>query len=345
VRLDTGMAAEDLWKEPAELSGLHSLATDTTRIQTNSPRDLPMSFIDALRNVFLPPSRVRRVCEGVRERSVQCIGPHGLHRMAYTEWGDPDNPKVLVCVHGLTRNGRDFDLLAQALRDEYRVVCPDVAGRGRSDWLGVKTDYGFPLYVSDMVTLIARLNVDTVHWLGTSMGGIIGMLLAGQPHTPVSRLVLNDVGPVITAASLRRIGEYVGRAPKFPSMQAAEAWIRSVSAPFGPLSDDQWQHLTRYSVRPVEGGFSMIYDPGIGDVFRAAPIVGDVDLWDAYRAVRCPTLAIRGAESDLLERSILLKMAETGPKARIEEIAGVGHAPMFMDPAQIALVRNFLLER
>lgn len=303
-----------------------------------------MSFIEVLRNAFLPPSRARGHSEGVRERSVQCIGPHGLHRMAYTEWGDPDNPKVLICVHGLTRNGRDFDRLAQALAKHYRVVCPDVVGRGRSDWLGVKTDYGFPLYVSDMVTLIARLNVDTVHWLGTSMGGIIGMLLAGQPHTPVSRLVLNDVGPVITAASLRRIGEYVGRAPKFPSMDAAETWIRTVSAPFGPLSDDQWKHLTRYSVRPVEGGFSMVYDPGIGDVFRASPIVAAVDLWDAYRAVRCPTLAIRGAESDLLERSILLKMAETGPKARIEEVAGVGHAPMFMDEVQIALVRDFLLE-
>ena len=274
-----------------------------------------MSFIEVLRNAFLPPSRARGHSEGVRERSVQCIGPHGLHRMAYTEWGDPDNPKVLICVHGLTRNGRDFDQLAQALAKHYRVVCPDVVGRGRSDWLGVKTDYGFPLYVSDM-----------------------------QPHTPISRLVLNDVGPVITAASLRRIGEYVGRAPKFPSMDAAETWIRTVSAPFGPLSDDQWKHLTRYSVRPVEGGFSMVYDPGIGDVFRASPIVAAVDLWDAYRAVRCPTLAIRGAESDLLERSILLKMAETGPKARIEEVAGVGHAPMFMDEVQIALVRDFLLE-
>jgi pimeloyl-ACP methyl ester carboxylesterase len=303
-----------------------------------------MTFADTLRDLFQPILGSSRRHQGLRERSVQCIGTHGLHRMAYTEWGDPSNPKVLLCVHGLTRNGRDFDFLAQALLDEYRVVCPDVVGRGRSDWLGVKKDYGFPLYVSDMVTLLARLDATTVHWVGTSMGGIIGMLLAGLPHSPISRLVLNDVGPVITATSLQRIGEYVGRAPTFPTMQDAEAWIRAVAAPFGALTDAQWEHLTRYSVRPVEGGFAMVYDPGLGDAFREMPIVTNIDLWDAYRAVRCPTLAIRGAESDLLERSTFEQMGESGPRARLEEIAGVGHAPMFMDDAQIGLVRGFLLE-
>jgi pimeloyl-ACP methyl ester carboxylesterase len=310
-----------------------------------------MSLLDSLRRLFAPappqprPSvpAVKRPYHGLREKSVQCIGPHGFHRMAYTEWGDPANRKVLICAHGLTRNGRDFDILAQALADDYRVVCPDVVGRGRSDWLGVKADYGFPLYVSDMVTLLARLDAESVHWFGTSMGGIIGMLIASQPHTPISRLVLNDVGPVITAASLRRIGEYVGRAPKFSSMAEAEAWIRVVSAPFGPLTDEQWQHLTRYSVRPVEGGFAMIYDPGLGDVFREAPILLDVDLWDVYKAIRCPTLAIRGAESDLLEAEIFQKMAAQGPRARLAEIPGVGHAPMLMDGAQISLVSDFLL--
>lgn len=312
-----------------------------------------MSLLDTLRRLLRPepyPSRaaqavVDRPWHGVRERSVQCIGPHGFHRMAYVEWGNPANRKVLVCAHGLTRNGRDFDFLAQALADDYRVVCPDVVGRGRSDWLGVKSDYGFPVYVADMVTLLARLDADTVHWVGTSMGGIIGMLLASRPHAPISRLVLNDVGPVITAASLRRIGEYVGNAPKFSSMAEAEAWIRTVSAPFGPLTDEQWQHLTRYSVRPVEGGFAMVYDPGLGDVFRAAPAVVDVDLWDVYKAIQCPTLAIRGAESDLLTPETFHRMGETGPRARLAEIPGVGHAPVLMDRAQIALVRDFLLER
>lgn len=150
---------------------------------------------------------------------------------------------------------------------------------------------------------------------------------------------------MITAASLRRIGEYVGKAPKFASMAEAEAWIRAVSAPFGPLTDEQWQHLTRYSVRPVEGGFAMVYDPGLGDVFREAPVVVDVDLWDVYKAIQCPTLVIRGAESDLLPPETFRQMGETGPCARLAEIAGVGHAPVLMDRAQIALVRDFLLER
>lgn len=303
-----------------------------------------MSLLDNLRNLFKAPPAPVRPYRGLREGSVQCIGPHGLHRMAYTEWGDRDNPRVVICAHGLTRNGRDFDDLAIALSDEYRVICPDVVGRGRSDWLGVKSDYGFPLYVSDMITLIARLNVKTVHWVGTSMGGIIGMLIASMPHSPITRLVLNDVGPVITAVSLRRIGPYVGTAPVFPSMEAAEAYIREVSAPFGPLTDAQWRHLTQYSVRPVEGGFAMMYDPGIGEAFRQIPIVMDIEMWDTYDRVRCPTLALRGAESDLLEHDVLVAMSSRGPAARIVEFDGIGHAPMLMDPGQIRVVRDFLLE-
>lgn len=293
---------------------------------------------------FSAPSRSRSsIPSTMREHRVQCVGPHGLHRMAYTEWGDPDNPQVLICVHGLTRNGRDFDYFAQAMSDKYRVICPDVVGRGRSDWLAVKADYGFPLYMSDMVTLIARINVEQVHWVGTSMGGLIGMLLASLPHTPVSRLVLNDVGPVITAVSLQRIGQYVGRAPVFPTMVAAETYIREASATFGQLTDTQWQHLTRYSVRPVDEGFAMVYDPGLGDVFRDIPVAADTDLWDVYKAVSCPTLTLRGAESDLLERETLEKMATCGPQAQRHEFANVGHAPMLMDDEQVGVVREFLL--
>ena len=303
-----------------------------------------MSFLDSLRNLFKVPPAPARPYHGLREHTVQCLGPHGLHRMAYTEWGDPKNPRVLVCAHGLTRNGRDFDDLARALADHYRVICPDVVGRGRSDWLGVKSDYGFPLYVADMITLIARLNVESVHWFGTSMGGLIGMLIASQPHSPIKRLVLNDVGPVVTAASLRRIGQYVGTAPRFPTMAEAEAYIRMVSAPFGPLTDAQWRHLTEYTVRPVEGGFAMVYDPGIGDVFRNMPILLDVDWWDTYERIRCPTLALRGAESDLLEHETLVAMSKRGPKAGIVEFPGVGHAPMLMDEGQISVVREFLLK-
>lgn len=302
-----------------------------------------MSLLSRLTDLLeqeLPPAGQRQMR---RERSVQCISPHGLHRMAYVEWGKADNPRVLICVHGLTRNGRDFDDLARGLADEYRVVCPDVVGRGRSDWLGVKGSYGFPQYMADMMTLIARLDVEEVHWLGTSMGGLIGMLLASLPHSPIRRLVLNDVGPVIAAAALARIGEYVGRAPRFASMDEAEAYVRAISAPFGPLTDEQWRHLTRYSVRPLgEGEFCMIYDPALGDAFRAQP-EADIELWAAWDRIRCPTLAIRGSESDLLSRETLHEMACRGPQASVVEIAGIGHAPMLMDAVQIELVRSFLL--
>lgn len=279
----------------------------------------------------------------MRERTVQCIGPHGLHRMAYTEWGDPANPRVLICVHGLTRNGRDFDTLAAAMCRDYRVVCPDVAGRGRSEWLKVKADYALPTYVADMVTLIARLDVESVHWIGTSMGGLIGMLIAAQPGNPIHRLVLNDVGPSITAASIERIGEYVGTAPTFPDLAAAEAYLRNVCASFGALPDDQWRHLTENVVAPVEGGFAMVYDPGIGDPFRNSPLVEDVDLWSVYDAIRCPTMVLRGADSDLLLPETLAEMGRRGPAARTVEIPCVGHAPMLLDAEQIDLVRNFLL--
>ena len=276
---------------------------------------------------------------------VQCANPKGLHRMAYAEWGDPDNPRVLVCVHGLTRVGRDFDFLAQRLSAHYRVVCPDVVGRGRSDWLPDAAGYGLPQYVGDIVTLIARLGVERVHWFGTSMGGLIGMALAALPDTPITRMVLNDVGPVVTAVSLRRIAEYVGKAPKFASLDEAERYIRVVSAPFGPLTDAQWRHLTVHSTRAChDGGFEMGYDPDIGMPLAAMQFLGDIELWNLYDAIRCPTLCVRGAESDLITRDTLAQMAERGPKARTLEIPGVGHAPMFMDIAQTAPIEQFLLE-
>jgi pimeloyl-ACP methyl ester carboxylesterase len=281
----------------------------------------------------------------MRQRTVQCLSPAGLHDMAYVEWGDANNPRVLVCVHGLTRCGRDFDFLAQAMADRYRVVCPDVVGRGRSGWLRDKSFYTVPQYCADMVTVLARLDAETVHWVGTSMGGLIGMALAAQEKTPISRLVLNDVGPVLTAASVARIGEYVGRAPRFASIEEAETFVRFVSMPFGALSDAEWRHLTVHTMRPLPGGgFEMAYDPGIAEPFRQAMGDGkDVELWPVYEAVKCPTLLLRGADSDLLSRETARQMTERGPRARMVEIPGVGHAPMLMAADQIAIVRDFLL--
>ena len=283
----------------------------------------------------------------MREGKVKCLSAAGFHHMAYVEWGDAENPKVLVCVHGLTRSGRDFDFLAQALAADYRVVCPDVVGRGRSDWLRNKSLYALPQYCADMTALLARLNVETVHWVGTSMGGLIGMALASQPETPITRLVLNDVGPVITAVSLERIGTYLGAAPRFDSIEQAEAFVRFVSATFGSFSNEQWRHLTVHVTRTAaDGKVEFAYDPGIAQSFRemlAASDGKDIELWPLYDGIACPTLLLRGETSDLLTHDAALQMAGRGPRASLVEVPGVGHAPMFMDAAQVAPVRKFLL--
>ncbi len=279
-----------------------------------------------------------------RQRSVQCIGPAGLHRMAYTEWGDPRNPRVLVCVHALTRNGRDFDYLARALASHYRVVCPDIAGRGVSEWLREPSGYTIPNYVADIVTLIARLDAEMVDWVGVSMGGLIGMALASMDRTPVRRLVLSDVGPAITTESIQRIATYVGTDPRWPSIDKAEAYIREVSAPFGKLTDEQWLHLTEHTVcQDSDGTWHFRYDPEIAEPFRASFAAGPIDLWPYYDRVNCPTLVVRGAESDLLTRETWQQMGERGPRAKLAEIPGVGHAPLFLTDEQIAVARDFLL--
>lgn len=283
--------------------------------------------------------------EEFRQRRVQCVTASGLHQMAYTEWGDPANRKVLVCVHGLARCGRDFDELARAMAREYRVVCPDVPGRGLSDWLKNPMEYQVETYVADMVTLLARVDAEYVHWVGTSMGGLIGMTLASLPETPVQKLVLNDVGPVITAVSLARIGQYLGMAPQFADFAAAVQYIRAVSATFGAHSEAQWATLTeRVTRRQADGSYRLHYDPAIAVPFRAAKTDKDVELWPVYDAVRCPTLVVRGALSDLLRRETLQEMAGRGPRALTAEIPDVGHAPTLMHAEQIAIVRDFLLK-
>ena len=284
----------------------------------------------------------------MRQRTVQCLSPAGFHDMAYVDWGDAANPRVLLCAHGLTRCGRDFDFLAQALAADYRVVCPDVVGRGRSSWLKDKALYDIPQYAADMVTLLARLDVAGVDWLGTSMGGLIGMALAAQEGTPIRRLLLNDVGPVITAASIARIGEYLGKAPRFASIEQAELFVRFVAAPFGKLDDAQWRHLTEHVVKTAaDGAIEFSYDPGIAEPFRRAQAAGegkDIELWPLYDAIRCPTLALRGAQSDLLKPETHAAMAARGPRAQLVSIPGVGHAPMFLEESQVALVRDFLMQ-
>lgn len=280
-----------------------------------------------------------------RRRSVQCASAAGLHRIAYLEWGDPRNRDVLVCVHGLTRSARDFDVLARTLCGQFRVVCPDLAGRGDSDRLADPRLYVVPQYVADMVTLIARLDAESVSWLGTSLGGLVGMALAAQAGTPVKKLVLNDVGARIARVALSRIGSYVGKAPAFSSIEEAERYVRTVSAPFGPHTDAQWRFLAETWVRKQpDGTWRAHYDPRIAEAYAADKSEKDLDLWALYDAVRCPTLVVRGAESDLLSRDTALEMTRRGPKAKLAEIPGVGHAPTLLQPDQIAIVRDFLLE-
>jgi pimeloyl-ACP methyl ester carboxylesterase len=279
-----------------------------------------------------------------RQRFVQCASPKGLHRVAYLEWGDPRNERVLVCVHGLTRCARDFDRLAAALSDRYRVICPDIAGRGESQWLADPMLYQIPQYVADMVTLIARLDVENVHWLGTSMGGLIGMALAAQKGTPIARLVINDAGPVVSKVSLVRIATYVGLAPGFPDMATAEKYIRAVIANFGPHSDAEWRFLAEVVLRKnPDGSFRVHYDPRIALPFRATMPEKDMELWPLWDAIHCPTLVLRGALSDLLTKETVEKMAGRGPKANVVELPGIGHAPTLMHDDQIRIVRDFLL--
>jgi len=265
----------------------------------------------------------------------------GFHRIAYAQWGRPDNDRVLVCVHGLTRTGRDFDALAQALEARYRVACPDVVGRGRSDWLPDPELYQFTQYLTDMAMLVARLNVDAVDWVGTSMGGIIGMLLAAQPNTPIRRLVLNDIGPFIPRAALEGISEYLGKAPKFDDIGAAADYLSQVHSGFGPLSREQWLHLARTCTRADGDGYRLAYDPGIAQSSSTRP--EDVDLWAQWDRVDCPVLVLRGAASDLLSPDTLAQMKKRSPK-RVDsiEFQGVGHAPALMDEEQIAAVRDWL---
>ena len=287
-----------------------------------------------------------------RLNHVQCLDSRGLHRMAYWEWGDRSNPRVLVCAHGLSRQGRDFDTLAAALsdpalHDPYRVICPDVVGRGHSDWLTDPAGYSIPAYVADMVSLLARLDAQTVHWLGTSRGGLIGLALAALPGSPVSRLVLNDVGPSIEAAALQRIGAYLGQPAHWASEDEAADALWAISTGFGPHSPDQWLALTRPQLRPDGAGFKSHYDPaialGLRQITPELARFGEAALWQSYDRLSCPTLLLRGAESDLLSAATAQAMAGRGPKARVHEFAGVGHAPTLVQPDQVRVVREFLL--
>jgi pimeloyl-ACP methyl ester carboxylesterase len=284
----------------------------------------------------------------VTRKFVQCISPRGLHKMAYKEWGDPANPRVLIAMHGITRVSADFDILAAAFCNEFRVICPDVVGRGQSDRLLDPQYYQIPQYVSDMVTLVARLNVESVDWFGTSMGGLIGIIYASLPNNPIRKLLLNDVGPVLNYDALIRISDYLGQDVRFASFEEGAAYIREISQTFGPHTDAQWDKLARdVLVQNSQGQWLRHYDLNIALPLKAttpqSAAAGQALLWAAYDAIQCPTLLVRGAESDLISAESALAMTQRGPRAQLIELSGIGHAPTFVHADQIAVARDFFL--
>lgn len=282
-----------------------------------------------------------------RGAHVACLSPAGLHRMAYTEWGDPENTRVLVCAHGLTRSGRDFDVLAQRLSHDYRVICPDVVGRGLSDWLANPNSYALSQYVADMVTLIARLGVETVDWLGTSMGGLIGLSLAGLPNTPIARLLLNDIGPHLESDALDRIVTYLGQPITFNTEQEGVDYLAAVAVSFGPHTPDQWRVLNRPLLCERDGVWHLRYDPKIAVLFGSVTpeevAAGEQALWQLLENFRGPILVVRGGDSDLLSRNTVDAMKQRGRHISSVEITGVGHAPTFVPDDQLRIAEAFFL--
>jgi pimeloyl-ACP methyl ester carboxylesterase len=286
---------------------------------------------------------------------VNCPDAQGQHRMAYWDWGEANSDQVIICAHGLSRQGRDFDVLAQALCDaapgKLRVVCPDVVGRGKSDWLTDPMGYQIPQYAADMLALIAQLQPKTLDWVGTSMGGLIGMVMCGQPDLPlpvqVRKLILNDVGPTLEWSAIQRIGLYLGKAGQFDSVQLAADALWTISSSFGPHTSEQWLALSQAMVKPSGAGFALHYDPAIAIPFSNATEEstkqGEAMLWALYDNIKAQTLITRGAQSDLLSIATAQSMTQRGPKAQLIEFAGVGHAPTFIAADQVKTAVDFLL--
>ena len=262
-----------------------------------------------------------------------------FRRVGYVTWGDPVKDPV-ICLHGLTRTGRDFDALASALSDEFFVICPDLPGRGASEWLPTGSLYQPATYIVAIGHLLAAIQ-RPVMWIGTSLGGIVGMAIAAAERTPVTKLVLNDVGPFVPHAGLLRIRDIVREeTPEFDSIDELEAYLRRAHAPFAPMTDADWAHLARTSARVLpDGRFTLHYDPKIAEPIKANN-PGDTDLWQLWSAIKAPVLAIRGACSDMLTPDTLARMREDG--AQTLEIPDAGHAPSLNDAPTIERIRDFL---
>jgi len=276
------------------------------------------------------------------------LGPSGFTRMAYTEWGPRESEQTVICVHGLTRNSRDFDFLAQYLAQRgMRVIAPDLPGRGRSERLAHAQDYATPAYLSAMAGLLARINVPEVDWIGTSLGGHIGMELAALSGAPIRRLVINDFGARIQGRALNRLGNYLRLDQRFRTVKELEQHLRKIYEPFGVLTDDQWQHMAEHSAAlGSDGWYGHNYDPAIKSLFLW-PMMLDITLWHVWERVACPVLILRGENSDLLLPATVSRMQQRGIAAskglvHAVEIPGCGHAPSLMALDQMRLIEAFL---
>lgn len=290
------------------------------------------------------------------------------HDLAYAIWGLGSDKPTLVCVHGLTRNGRDFDFLAQAMcggiseqgeahsggersdggvPPHYQVLCPDMPGRGKSDWLKNTQHYTQDTYLADTLALLEHHGISQVDWVGTSMGGILGMRIAAERPGIIRKLVLNDLGAVIPLAGLERINRYVGITPNFPSREAADAYLRTTFASFGITREEHWQHMLEHSFTRTENGeYQLAYDPGILDPMRDAAknlaFQADTLLWPWWDQITCPVLVIRGEQSDILTTETVEEMVHRHPETSALTIPKVGHAPSLMEEDQIQAIREWL---
>jgi len=278
------------------------------------------------------------------DRHARSIGRHGYHQIAYRDWGDPEAEETVFCVHGLTRNSRDFDPLARVLARSRRVICPDLVGRGGSDWLSDPTDYHLLQYNLDFTVLEARIGAGSFDWIGTSLGGLMGISLAGIANSPIRRLVVNDIAPEVPFSALRRVTSYMGENYRFPDLAAVETHLRTTLAPFGPMTDADWRRMAETSSVPSEQGYRMAFDPGILRNFRRYWLIVHFNLWRYWEKITCPVLILRGTESDFLTRPLLDRMLRLLPHAEVIEFEGVGHTPTLNAPEQIDPVVAWLDE-
>ncbi len=279
---------------------------------------------------------------------VMGLGYHGFHRINYLEWGNTKDfihQETLLCVHGLTRNARDFDYLASKLCDNYRIVCPDVVGRGDSDHLLDDESYNYLQYNADMNALIARIGTKDLNWIGTSMGGIIGMVLASISQSPIKRLIVNDIGPEVSRDALMSIANYIGKSSEFKSLKEVEDYLREIYPEFAPMSNEDWTHMAKHSSKKTEHGtYKMKVDPRVGDAFRDSITYFNVDMWDIWDKITCPVLVLRGKNSSFLTEETAKKMLTCGPQTTVVEFENTGHTPTFRNDEQVKVVSDWLNE-